>query len=303
MHVPTGHLGGGVLPPAGPANLLAMVNGSQVALSWTDKPGGGMPTAMVLNVAGSATASFLIPAGETFVADGVPSGSYSLTVTAINPFGASPPSNAVTLTVPAPCSGVPHPPLALQALKSGHHVTIAWQPPASGPAVTAYTLLVSGAWSGAIPTTGRILAGPVLPGAYSISVVASNPCGAGAASAPQVVTVPESRSTAGRGETAIRRQHLLISERRVSAARVRQHAHPRAFDGQRLEPRCQRRLPQRGLAERLDERPPHGDADERHDRRLVATNLPQQRPRARRYSSRLSSSIPAVARGTMLVMP
>ena len=190
VRVPIGRLSDGALAPSAPAHLLAMVNGSQLALSWTNTTGGGPPAGMVLNVTGSAHASFALPPGEMFSVDGVPPGTYTLTMSAFNGHGVSAPSNAVTVTVPAACSGAPDAPRDLQASTSGNQVTVAWLPPAAGPAATIYGLLVSGSWSGAIPVTSRALTGTVGPGTYTISVVAANPCGVGAATAPRVVTIP-----------------------------------------------------------------------------------------------------------------
>jgi PKD repeat protein len=63
-------------------------------------------------------------------------------------------------------------------------------PPATGPSLASYTLAVSGAFVGSIPTTTRTLSGTVLPGSYTFSVTATNACGTSAATTPQTVTVP-----------------------------------------------------------------------------------------------------------------
>jgi hypothetical protein len=177
-------------PPSAPSNLLGMVNGSQLALSWSNTATGGAPTDMLLTVAGAINTSLPLPVTETFSYSSVPPGTYTFTVSSVNGSGTSAPSNAVSLTFPGPCSGAPATPTSFQATKAGSAITVSWGPPASGPAVTLYTLNVAGAFVGSIPTAGRSLAGTVGPGSYTISVTASNPCGASAATPPQTVTIP-----------------------------------------------------------------------------------------------------------------
>lgn len=177
-------------PPSAPSNLLGMVNGSQLALSWGNTATGGAPTEVLLTVAGTINTSLPLAVTETFSYSSVPPGTYTFTVSSVNGSGTSAPSNAVSLTFPGQCSGAPATPTSFQATKDGSTITVNWGPPASGPAVTLYTMNVAGAFVGSIPTTGRSLAGTVGPGSYTISVTASNPCGASAATPPQTVTIP-----------------------------------------------------------------------------------------------------------------
>ena len=67
------------------------------------------------------------------------------------------------------------------ASRSGSTITVSWAPPTSGRAITGYTLLVSGSLIGNFSTTGRLLAGSVGAGTYTLSVRAENPCGSGSA--------------------------------------------------------------------------------------------------------------------------
>jgi hypothetical protein len=176
--------------PSSPADLLALVNGSSLALTWRPTFLGGAATAYVLNVAGSVTAS--LPLGQaTSVAFGsVPAGTYTLSVSASNATGSSAPSNAVTVTVPGPCSGAPLAPAGFLAYRVGSTIFVVWDPPPSGPAPTQYVLNVSGAFNASLPTTARTLSGAVGAGSYNLSVAASNACGTSAATAVQTVTVP-----------------------------------------------------------------------------------------------------------------
>jgi hypothetical protein len=178
------------VPPSAPANLLGLVNGSNIALSWTNTYAGGTPTALWLNVSGAITATLPLPVGETFAYPDVPPGTYTLMVSASNPSGMSQPSNPVTLTFPTPCTGVPLIPTNLQAWTVGRTIFLSWSPPANGPAVTSYTVIVGGAYVGTFPIGGRTISGTVGPGTYVLSVSASNACGAGPATLPQTVVVP-----------------------------------------------------------------------------------------------------------------
>ena len=168
-------------PPSAPANLLGMVSGSSLALSWTNTFAGGVPTEQWLSVGGAISAVLALPPGDSFAYSGVPPGTYTLSVIASNASGVSAPSNAVTLTLPAACSGPPGAPVDFQAWQQDSTIFVSWRPPASGPAVTSYTVRVSGAAVATVETTSRMIAGTVGPGEYAISVVANNACGHGRA--------------------------------------------------------------------------------------------------------------------------
>ena len=176
--------------PSAPANLLALVDGSTLALAWTNTYAGGAPMALVLDVTGATTASVPMGLADSFSFAGVPAGTYTLSLRALNGVGASPSSNAVTVTFPGPCSGPPEVPTAVVAYGVGPTVFIDWAPGASGPAPTAYVLNVTGLVVGAFATSTRTLSGTVGPGSYTLSVYAANACGASASSPPQTVVVP-----------------------------------------------------------------------------------------------------------------
>ena len=144
------------LPPSAPAALLGMVNGSKLALSWTNTFQGGAPTALQLNVTGAQTATIPLAMSDTMSFDGVPGGTYSFTLTASNAGGVSPPSNAVTLTFPGSCSGPPGIPIDFAVAKSGSTLTLTWNPPVSGAAVTSYVIHASGTITASLPTVAAI---------------------------------------------------------------------------------------------------------------------------------------------------
>jgi len=175
-------------PPSAPANLLGMVNGNAVALAWKNTFAGGAPANVVLDVTGSLSTTIPLGLANGFSFAGVPPGTYTLSVRALNGAGASPSSNAVTLTFPGACSGVPQAPSNLLAHRVGSTIFVSWDPAAAGPAPTAFILNVSGSFVGSFGTTGRALSGVVAPGSYTFNVVAQNPCGNGPATAPVTVT-------------------------------------------------------------------------------------------------------------------
>ncbi len=177
-------------PPSPPADLLGVVNGSSLGLSWRNTFSGGAPTAIVLSVTGSLNASLPLGFANNFTFNGVPGGTYTLSVSAANAAGMSGPSNPITLTFPGACSGVPLSPIRFLAYKVGTTIYVVWDPAASGPAPTGYVLNVSGAFVGSFPTTSRMLSGTVGPGSYSLSVLATNACGSSPATPVQTISIP-----------------------------------------------------------------------------------------------------------------
>ena len=176
-------------PPAAPANPLGLVNGGFLALAWTLGAGGGPATGLLLDVSGSIATSLPLPVSEAFSFNGVPPGTYTLSLRAVNASGVSPPSAGITLAFPGPCSGPPLTPIAAASV-NGNLATVSWSLPAAGPAPTAFAVSVTGAFTGTFSTTGRSLSGTVGPGSYTIRVTASNPCGQSAPTAPQTIAIP-----------------------------------------------------------------------------------------------------------------
>lgn len=178
------------LVPSAPAHLLGLVNGSTVTLAWQNTYAGGAPSSFLLDVTGPATTSIPLAFGDTVTFANAPEGRYALALRAVNAAGAGPPSGTVMLSVPGPCSGPPAAPTDVFAYDAGGPVHVSWSPGDSGPAPTAYVLIVTGGWTGTFVTTAREVSGAVGAGAYTLSVVAVNPCGASAASPAHVVVVP-----------------------------------------------------------------------------------------------------------------
>jgi hypothetical protein len=177
--------------PSAPANLLGMVDGSNVALAWTNTFAGGPPATVLLEVTGAANTTVPVSATESVQFAGVPDGTYTVRLRAQNPGGVSAgASNSVTLTFPGDCSGVPLAPTNVLMFNSGPTIVVIWEPPMTGAAPTSYVVDVNGAFVGSFPTTRRSLAGSAGPGSYTLSVRATNACGSGPATAPQTVTIP-----------------------------------------------------------------------------------------------------------------
>lgn len=178
------------LPPSAPANLLGLVNGDTLSLTWRNTFGGGAPTGGILDVTGAATASIPVGATESLSFPGVPGGTYTLQVRSTNAGGASAASNAVTLSFPGACSGAPQTPSRFLAYRVGTQVHIVWESPTAGPAPTTYVLHATGAVTASLPLAATSFSSPVPPGTYNLSVSAANACGSSAATAVQTVTVP-----------------------------------------------------------------------------------------------------------------
>lgn len=166
------------------------MNGSSLALTWWNNYGSGTPTSLLLDVTGSLTATLPLPLSDSFSFSGVPTGTYTLQLRAVNASGASLPSNPVTLTFPGPCSGPPSPPEAVLAYHLGNTISMLWGPGLAGPAPTGFTVNVSGAFTGSFPTSARAISGTAGPGTYLLNVTATNACGTSGPSGSRVVTIP-----------------------------------------------------------------------------------------------------------------
>lgn len=177
-------------PPSSPVALRGIANGSELALSWTNAATGGQPASLVLDVTGSVAASLPLPVAESFSFAGVPPGTYTFSVRAINATGTSLASSPVTLAFPGTCPAAPQAPSNFTVVRAGSQLTVNWDPPSGGTAVTSYLLQVTGAVNLSLPMSGRTIGGVVPPGTYHLSVHALNPCGAGPATAAQTVAVP-----------------------------------------------------------------------------------------------------------------
>lgn len=176
--------------PSPPGNLLHVVNGSSVGLAWQNTFEGGAPGSLVLDVTGAANRSIPLGLTDAVTIRGVPPGTYAARLRALNAFGTSAASNAITVTVPEACRGGPQMPEGFVAYRSGNTVYVSWELAAAGPAPTSYLLHVTGAFVGTLPLSRRSFSAAVLPGTYHISVTATNGCGTSPATSILSVQVP-----------------------------------------------------------------------------------------------------------------
>ena len=179
------------IPPSAPENLAGTANGSSLVLSWRKTYDGGVPTAVVLDVTGPVVTSLPLGNAENFSFAGVPPGTYTLSVRSVNAAGSSAPSNPVTLSFPATCTGAPPAPSDVAAYKVGNTIFVIWGPsPAGTPAASSYAVNVTGSFVGTLTTASRMVSGTVGAGSYSFSIQAINACGASAPTVAQTVIVP-----------------------------------------------------------------------------------------------------------------
>lgn len=176
--------------PSAPDGLTALVNGSTLGLTWRNTFEGGAPAGLRLDVTGSLTTSISLGRSEQFAFTGVPAGTYTLQLRALNAAGISQPSAPVTVTFPGACTGAPQAPEGFLAYRVGNIISAIWLPPATGPAPSSYVVNVSGAFTGTFGTTARGISSAAGPGSYTISVAAVNACGTSAATPTQVVVMP-----------------------------------------------------------------------------------------------------------------
>ena len=106
--------------------------GDALTLAWTNTFGGAAPTGLVIDVSGAATGSLPIGVSDTFAVGGIPAGSYTLSLRAVNGAGVSASSNPVTVTFPGACSGAPLPPANFLAFNTGNTLFLRWDTAASG---------------------------------------------------------------------------------------------------------------------------------------------------------------------------
>jgi choice-of-anchor C domain-containing protein len=176
--------------PSPPSGLVGLVNGSTLDLAWRNTYAGGAASALMLDVTGSFTGSFTLGLTDHVAFGGVPGGTYTLRLRAINAGGASSASNPLTVTFPDVCTGAPATPSGFLVFRNFNQLTAIWDPAPVGPAPTGYVLDVSGAFTGSLQTAARSLGGTVAAGSYSLAVRATNACGSSPPTAAQVVTIP-----------------------------------------------------------------------------------------------------------------
>jgi hypothetical protein len=175
--------------PTAPTSLQGAASGSRLDLAWVNTYNGGAATSTLLEVAGALNLTVPLAVTDRFTFDGVPDGTYTFRVRSTGAGGTSAASNSVTLAFPGQCE-VPEAAESFQAYTQGNVVTLRWNPPARGPAVTRYLLHVEGPVSLVAPLTTREVRTVAPPGIYTVRVTSENPCGLGATTVKRVVTVP-----------------------------------------------------------------------------------------------------------------
>jgi hypothetical protein len=178
-------------PPLAPTLMQSSV-GTRVSFTWVPNPQGPAATAFFL-YAGSGPgvsnlANLAFPANQTSFAIDAPPGTYYVSVVALNPAGASAPSNEVIVVVTNPGCTLPGPPTGVIATPSAASVTIRWNSPASGGPPASYAIDVgsgpglSNLGTFALPNSTTLTA-PAPAGQYYVRIRALNACGSSPPSA------------------------------------------------------------------------------------------------------------------------
>ncbi|MEZ5291539.1 MAG: fibronectin type III domain-containing protein [Vicinamibacterales bacterium] len=191
---------GQAAPPLAPQALLATVQGTGLALQWTENPLGPVIAGYQLHAGTGPGLSNIgvapLPATQRTFAANAPPGTYYVRIVAVNAAGASPTSNeAVLVAQPGTCT-IPSTPLGLVASVTSGRLNVAWNAPQSGAIPTGYTIQ-AGTTSGAsnwgtfgLPPSPTAVSGIVPSGPYFIRLFAANACGTSGASSQVSVTVP-----------------------------------------------------------------------------------------------------------------
>jgi hypothetical protein len=173
-------------PPTTPLFLLATVNSTNLDLAWTNTLEGGPATGMLLHVSGAIDAVLPLPFTDHFSYAGVPPGTYTLRLQAMNASGMSDLSEPVTFTSPGvTCSGIPDAPARISYVVEGNYVSLRWNSAPTGAAPSSFILQIRGLLNYDAPVGAlRSIEGnvPLPPGYYEVSIVAVNACGRSAPS-------------------------------------------------------------------------------------------------------------------------
>jgi hypothetical protein len=195
----------GVSGAAGPLNLTSTVSNTTVSLSWSPPAGGGASSYII--EAGSASGRVDLASLNTngtatsYVATGVPPGTYFVRARAVTAAGVSDPSNEVTVIVQSTvCQAVGIPGGLTISSNSGGTVTFTWSAAPGAP--TSY-VLQAGSTSGQTNLANSDLGGMALSytarsvpaGTYYVRVLAKNACGLGTASNEVVLVVSPTQTS------------------------------------------------------------------------------------------------------------
>jgi hypothetical protein len=137
--------------PGAPTGLTASFIGRTIAIAWTAPTTGDPVTNYVLEVGSAPGLANLVVlpvgAGLSFVAPGVPDGTYWLRVRGSNAAGIGVPSQdlGVTMGVAGGCVGLPYAPVLQAPAISGSLLSLAWDAPGGTVAPTSYVLFAGSA--------------------------------------------------------------------------------------------------------------------------------------------------------------
>jgi predicted phage tail protein len=189
--------------PSQPHSLTSQISGNRVSFTWVDDDGCN-DTSFRLQVGSVPGVTDLadVPVQTTEFAAAAPPGTYYARVVTVSPYGETPPSNEVAVTIDSSTCSAPAFPTGLEIELTGRQVTATWGPADEAAAMTAddtspvsYVLEVgteSGSTNLGQFALGRATALTTLapPGTYFVRVRPGNSCGMGQASNEVVLQVP-----------------------------------------------------------------------------------------------------------------
>ena len=136
----------GAAAPGPPTNLVGVVSGNTVSLTW-QAPAIGQPVTYVVEAAlspGGAVVANLTVVANTINVPSVPNGVYYVRVRALDLSGPSEPSNEVIIVVPGggggSCTTAPNAPQGLFGSTLGTIVLLNWNAPVGGCPATQYAV-------------------------------------------------------------------------------------------------------------------------------------------------------------------
>jgi Metallo-peptidase family M12/Bacterial Ig domain len=187
--------------PGAPTGLTASFSGRTISIGWLAPATGDPVTNYVLEVGSAPGLANLVVvpvgAGLSFVAPGVPDGTYWLRVRGSNAAGSGPPSQdlGVTMGVAGGCVGLPYAPVLQAPSVSGSLLSLSWDAPGGTVTPTSYVLFAGSAPGRSdlavlnLGGTGTTFAANAPAGTYFLRVAGRSACGVGATSSDITASV------------------------------------------------------------------------------------------------------------------